>query len=154
MNNNYLFVLSIILLLFGGWYLFSKYTPLLVTTGSMSPRIPKGTVVFIQEIKSAKVGEVITYKLPNQTLVTHRVISMEKLGWEPVYQTKGDANEFPDDIVVGPDETVGKVIFTLPYLGYALQLMISPLFLLFFFYLPIGYAFGSYTKKFVNQIRS
>lgn len=120
----------------------------------MEPHIPRGAIVFTEETKFAKEGEVITYKLPNLSLATHRVVTVEKLGWERIYHTKGDANAYPDEIAVGSNEIVGKVVFTLPYVGYILQLLISPLFLLFFFYLPIGFTFGASLKKFVNHIHA
>ncbi len=153
-NNKYIYILFLSLLLIGGWFFFTEYSPLLVTTGSMEPKIPQGSLVLVGTETTARKGEVITYKTEKGSLVTHRVVEIEKVGWENFYKTKGDANEFLDNMLVSSHDIKGKVVFVLPYLGYVIKFLISPLSLLFFFYIPIGYAFGGVIKKFVNQIRT
>ncbi|HDQ88596.1 MAG TPA: signal peptidase I [candidate division WWE3 bacterium] len=151
MIEKILYIILISLVALGLWMFFARFTPLLVTSGSMEPRIPKGSLILIEKTTSAKKGEVITFRVDSGSLITHRVIEIEKLGWDKLYYTKGDANDSPDGIALSSTDIVGKVVFTLPYIGYVLKFAVSPLFLLFLFYIPIGYTFGSLIKKFVNH---
>ena len=60
-----------------------------------------------------EIGDIVTYQV-GETRVTHRVIRKEHKG----YVTKGDANNREDPTVVTADQIIGKVIFSLPCLGY------------------------------------
>ncbi len=53
---------------------FMGLRSLTVLTGSMSPKIKPGDIVFIKEVNSnsIEVGDVVTYKIDN-ILITHRV---------------------------------------------------------------------------------
>ena len=107
-----LFSLTVMTPILIGW----KYY--VVTSGSMAPSIPVGSVVFIKncEIRTLQEGDVITYKLPDgKTAVTHRVMSVDKAnGW---VRTQGDANEREDDLSVTQERLVGKVVLTLRGFG-------------------------------------
>ena len=74
-----------------------------IMSGSMEPVLRTGGIVFTD-----------TYQV-GETRVTHRVIRKEHKG----YVTKGDANNREDPTVVTADQIIGKVIFSLPCLGYA-----------------------------------
>ncbi|MGN0168750.1 MAG: signal peptidase I [Acetatifactor sp.] len=89
-----------------------------VLSGSMEPEIPVGSVVCVREVKpeSLEVGDVISYRLSGDTMVTHRIESIDRENQQIV--TKGDANETADLSPVGYDRIVGKVLFHLPLLGY------------------------------------
>lgn len=93
-----------------------------VETGSMQPAIKAGSVVFVMSKEKYEVGEIITFYTSedNKTTATHRVVSVEEdadIG-KLAYETKGDANDTADRGVTDHSRVVGKVIFTLPYLGY------------------------------------
>lgn len=90
--------------------------PYVVLSGSMEPEIPTGGVVFTNtNFRNPDKGDVITYKVNDGSLVTHRVI---EVGEEIV--TQGDANVMADPPIT-KDQVVGTVVFWLPYLGYALD---------------------------------
>lgn len=93
------------------------YTELAVLTGSMEPTLPVGSLIYIQETDPAQlqVGDVVTYQLEGDTMVTHRVV--ENTPAENYLVTQGDANQDPDGEITY-DRIVGKMAFHLPYLGY------------------------------------
>ncbi|MFC6286379.1 signal peptidase I [Nocardioides sp. GCM10027113] len=97
--------------------------PLAVTTGSMSPVMPPGTLVVVRPVEAADiaVGDVITF-MPREndpTVVTHRVVSIGfDMGGEMVFVTKGDANDVADPAPVREIQLVGKRWYFVPWLGY------------------------------------
>lgn len=110
-------VLAILLFLIP-WVIGIK--PFVVLSGSMHPEIPVGTIVYANTyVKPEEInaGEVIVFKL-DKTYVAHRAIGVNE---DNTFTTKGDANETEDVAPVKFDNYVGKAIFSIPYLGYALQ---------------------------------
>ena len=94
------------------------YKSLAVLSGSMEPKYPVGSVVYAKEInpEELQVGDVVSYSIGGETLVTHRVFNI--LSEEQQIITKGDANETEDMNPVAYSSVVGKVHFHMPYLGY------------------------------------
>lgn len=91
-----------------------NFRPLVILSGSMKPTIDIGTIIYIEN-KEPDESDIITYKLEENTLVTHRVI--KKL--EDGYITKGDANDAVDQDLVLKENVVGRVTkFKIPYIGY------------------------------------
>ena len=94
------------------------YEEMAVLTGSMEPKYPVGTLIFVKEAdpNTLEVGDVITYHLDSNTVVTHRIVEIDKEG--QTVTTKGDANNANDGNPVPYSEIVGKEHFKIPYLGY------------------------------------
>lgn len=97
-----------------------------VQSGSMSPSIKAGSIVAVKAQKEYKEGDIITFLAnPNAGLkdvkntITHRIVSVHNDEGRPTYKTKGDANEDEDREMVVHRAVLGRVIFHLPYLGYA-----------------------------------
>jgi len=110
-------------MLIGG---FQSFT---VLSGSMSPLITTGSVVYTLPVQDVKVGEIITFKRGNIN-VTHRIIdTVDKDGKHRVqligslkndeifYKTKGDANNSADNELVSKNQVIGSVLFHFPELG-------------------------------------
>jgi signal peptidase len=99
-----------------GWQLLP------VLSGSMEPAIPVGSIVAVHPVpaRALHVGDVITFadRGNPDVLVTHRVVSLEERAGQQVAVTKGDANNTTDSWNVPIDQTVGRVNFSLPYVGY------------------------------------
>ena len=74
-------------------------------TGSMSPTIEKGDIVFVQIGEPTKEQDIITYKKDN-AIITHRIIKIDK---ETII-TKGDNNNTQDEEIT-QDAIIGKVIY-------------------------------------------
>lgn len=87
-----------------------------VLTGSMSPTIAQGSMVFIQKHPVYRKGDVVSYKRGN-VIITHRIVGGEKQANGIVYRTKGDANTTLDQKEVAEKDVLGKAIFYVPYIG-------------------------------------
>ena len=105
-----------------------------VYSGSMAPAIKAGDAVILRPVLSADLrrGDVVAYRPPHDptVLITHRVdgIRYETTGaggyGEFVVTTKGDANRSLDQPWrAAPNDTFGKVVLTLPKLGYVLNFL-------------------------------
>ena len=97
---------------------FIGYKGFAVISGSMEPKIPVGSIVYAKEaaFSDLEVGDVITYRLSGDTVVTHRVVEINKD--EQSVVTKGDANEKVDTAEVKSNQIVGKVAMSIPLIGY------------------------------------
>jgi signal peptidase len=103
---------------------FLPYQALVVRSGSMSPTIPTGSVVFYRKVTATKVkvGDVIVFDKPGQQneKVTHRVFKISTGPTGRFFTTKGDANGAPDDWRVPAVGTGWVASFHVPTLGYIL----------------------------------
>jgi signal peptidase I len=103
---------------------FLPYQALVVRSGSMSPTIPTGSIVFYRKVTSAKVkvGDIIVFDKPGQQneKVTHRVFKISNGPTGRFFTTKGDANGAPDDWQVPAVGTGWVASFHVPGIGYAL----------------------------------
>lgn len=102
---------------------------MVVQSGSMTPAIKMGSVVMVKPVNDYKIGDVITFGPYNKTKAptTHRIYDIKVEGSQPVYITKGDANNAPDDREITKKDIIGKVLFSIPYLGYAVAFAKKPL---------------------------
>lgn len=95
--------------------------PLIVQSRSMEPVYPVGSLLYVKESPAdgSKLleGEAVTFYLPDQeTLVTHRIVSID---WDrQEIRTKGDANEFEDELVTPFSSVKGIPFLCIPCLGY------------------------------------
>ena len=103
---------------------FLPYQALVVRSGSMSPTIPTGSVVFYHRVSAdhVKVGQVIVFSRPGQPAerVTHRVFRIANGQAGRYFITKGDANGAPDDWRVPAVGTGWVASFHIPVVGYVL----------------------------------
>ncbi len=99
-----------------------------VLSGSMEPVLNVGGMVVTRPtaVENVKVGDIIGFKLETGQGVTHRVIDVQNKDGKLWFQTKGDANEDPDpNYVAATGEKIDRVIFHVPYLGFAAKFMKS-----------------------------
>ena len=94
-----------------------KIRPYIVLSSSMEPTIKTGSIVWINEknIENIEKGEIITYKLDDSNIVTHRVDSFTS---ENSIITKGDNNKEVDFSPIVREQVIGKYLFHIEYLGY------------------------------------
>ena len=96
-----------------------KIKPYVVTTGSMEPAIPVHSVCFVNEnipLEGIEIGEVISFRIGDNILVTHRVTDIQ----DDEYFTKGDANNTEDASSVTKENYIGKTILVFPKVGIIL----------------------------------
>ncbi|MEH7157416.1 signal peptidase I SipW [Neobacillus drentensis] len=122
-----------------------------VLSGSMEPGIKTGSIIAVKpggDMNRFKTGDVITFKLDEKKIITHRIIEVSKVQEQVIYKTKGDNNKSPDINPVLSQNVVAEYNgFTIPYLGYfisftnskngAFLLIIPGLFLLLYSALTI-----------------
>ncbi len=110
-----------------------------VLSGSMEPNLQIGSLVVTRYVDPETIvpGDIITFHSATESdqLITHRVVGTGHNS--PVnFQTKGDANTKPDPLTVPAHNLVGKVVFHLPYWGYATEFLKTPLGFLFGVIIP------------------
>lgn len=123
-------VIMVILLIIACIFIVPKILgmdTLAVLSGSMEPNIPVGSIIVIDDVRfeDLKVNDVVTYSLSDSTLVTHRVIDIDNDS--QLIKTKGDANDVDDGEPISFNRIVGKLVFSVPLLGYLSIYMKTPL---------------------------
>lgn len=103
----------------GGYRLF------VVQSGSMEPVIKTASMVLVVPQSEYRQGEVITFLAnPSANLkhssstVTHRIVAVKDDEGRKIYQTRGDANNAFDKDTVSQKQILGKVLFSVSYIGY------------------------------------
>ena len=106
-------ILTVVIALVASVFVVPKLfgiNPYVVLSGSMEPQIHTGAIAFVNTKDTAvKVGDVVTYRLANDELVTHRIIKKD----QSEYTFQGDANDNPDARTVTQDQIVGKYLFSI-----------------------------------------
>lgn len=117
-------VLVVLLILFGGVRIFG-YTPYMVTSGSMEPEYPVGSLIYVKETpqQEIKAGDVITFYLNDgQTVATHQVYDTDRE--QELFYTQGinnrdsKGNILHDAEPVKYSSVIGCPVTVIPYLGY------------------------------------
>jgi signal peptidase I len=101
----------------------SSYKTYLVQSGSMEPAILVGDVIVVNKIDSYAVNDVITFNDSGNKRVTHRIVEIKNGASGKIYSTKGDANRSGDRETLPADKVIGKVILTIPKLGYVINFL-------------------------------
>ena len=98
----------------------------IVRSSSMEPAMRAGALAVMLPIdaEDVKVGDIIAFDPPwdpnPDVTVSHRVIGVDHdRDGEILFDTKGDATEESDPYYVPAQSVHGKVVFNIPYLGYA-----------------------------------
>lgn len=117
-------VIMIVSLVFVGTYICG-IRPYAVISGSMQPAISVGSVCFVNthaKYENIKKGDIITFKIGEKATATHRAHKITRNG----IVTKGDANKSADNIKVTSKNFVGKVVLTVPKIGFFFESIKNP----------------------------
>ncbi len=127
----------------------------IVQSGSMEPAIKTGSVVVVKSSSDYKVGDIITFGPYSKTKppTTHRIYEMKVVGGEPVYTTKGDANNAPDTRTIAKRDIVGKVLLDVPYVGYAVAAAKTPIGFMLIIIIPAAIIVYDEAVKIIREIR-
>lgn len=98
-----------------------------VRSGSMEPEFGVGDVVLVRERDAAAIGDILTYRLPNGAVVTHRVIEVGAKDGQALFSTMGDANPTADAAPVPAAWVIGTVTGQIPLLGFLVALIAMPI---------------------------
>lgn len=119
---------------------FMGYTPLIVSSGSMTPSFDVTDMVIVKTPENAADladGEVVCY-LSGNSLTTHRIVGRETSDeGHMVYVTQGDANNAPDRVRVNPSQIIGVYKTHIPKLGKFALFMQTPTGIILFVVLPL-----------------
>ena len=133
-----------------------NYQIRVVLSGSMEPAIKTGSIVAVKPASKYVVGDVITYSKPSFKdstghiiPVSHRILEIKSDG---TYITKGDANNVSDPDPVRKSEVIGKVILTVPYIGYAVQTARQPYGLIILIVIPAAILIVDQIKKIWTEV--
>lgn len=122
-------VVVLALLLVGARFIgLNVYT---VLSGSMEPTYHVGSLIYVKDVDTdeLKAGDVITYMLDEDTIVTHRIVDVIPDETDPSiirFQTKGDANDSVDRSLVHYKNVIGTPVFSIPKLGYLANYIQKP----------------------------
>lgn len=91
-----------------------------VLTGSMEPMYPKNSVVYVKTTDPGDIGigDIITFykNADSNEVITHRVVRVDRE--KQAFHTKGDANKSEDVEEVSYSRVVGRVVYTVPHIGF------------------------------------
>src|SRR3989344_3278166 len=159
-NSLYYLLIGAVLAI--GLLLLATLTPLLgsykikvVKSGSMEPAIKTGGIVVIGPASPYKVGDVITFGEDTETQVptTHRIVEINGRGPLQTFTTKGDANDAPDPAPTRIPDIHGKMLFTVPYVGYILDFARKPIGFIFLVGVPAVLIIFDEIGKIVREVK-
>jgi len=131
------------------------YKIMTVLTGSMAPDIRPGDIIIDKhgESKDIKVGDVITYRVNSEIIITHRIIEVANKDGQLLFKTKGDANNVEDNNMVTEDQLIGNYCFRIPYGGYVSKFLGSKYGFVIFILIPIAILLQNQVKSILSDIK-
>lgn len=98
------------------------YSQVVVLSGSMEPEFSAGDFLLVRKQDSYHVGDVVTFSV-NGSMVTHRIVDETEQG----FQTQGDANNTPDEMILKQENIYGTLQMVVPGFGEFILFLKSPL---------------------------
>ena len=115
---NFLAIITVIAVGVVGFNLITGTKCYAVTSDSMADRLVRGDAVFSKPVSfdELKAGDIITVKVGNAGYFTHRIVDIDKKARKVT--TRGDANAVDDPMPAEENRIVGRMLFSVPFLGY------------------------------------
>jgi len=144
-----------ILLIFSAFPIPGNFKVMTVLSGSMEPAIKTGSVVIVKPADDYKIGDIITFGPYAKTKAptTHRIYDIKVTEGRVSYITKGDANNAPDTKEVLKRNIIGKVLFSIPYIGYAVETARKPLGFMVLIIIPAVIIIYDEARKIYEEIK-
>ena len=148
-------LLVLLILLFIGAAIpqVGNYKVMTVLTGSMEPAIKTGTVLVITPKEDYGIDDIVTFSIDGSVPTTHRIVEKTVENGNISYTTKGDANPAQDMTEVRKEDVVGKVAFGIPFLGYVIEFVKTPIGFVLLVIFPALIIVGGEVKKIYNQLK-
>ena len=108
---------------------FAGYHNLTVTGGSMGSALPAGSVAVTRTIdfRDVEVGDIIAFRRAGAGVpVVHRVVDVREVDGVRAAVTRGDANDSDDPETLALTGHGDRVVYYVPWAGYALVFVYSP----------------------------
>jgi len=133
-----------------------NYKVMTVISGSMAPAIKMGSVVIVKPAADYKIGDVITFGPYSKTKAptSHRIYDIKVVDGQPVYITKGDVNNAPDARELQKRDIVGKVLFSVPFVGYAVDFAKKPIGFVLIIGIPAVIIISDEVKKIIREVKN
>ncbi len=128
----------VVLLIISKLDLPGNFQVLIVRSGSMEPSIKTGSIVVVKPSDEYNVGDVITFSSGGRNAIptTHRIMEIKEENGQKVFVTKGDANDSIDLSEVKERHVIGRILFDIPYVGYAIATAQKPIGFIFLIAIP------------------
>jgi len=127
----------------------------IVLSGSMEPSIKTGSIVVVKSSGKYEIGDIIMYGEDTKDKVptTHRIVEMRIVEGEYRFITKGDANDSIDSGEREGSDITGKILFSVPYVGFILDMVKKPLGFAFLIGVPAAAIIGDELWKIWKEVR-
>lgn len=144
-----------ILLILSTFSLIGNFKVLSVLSGSMEPTINTGSIVVIKSFSDYRIGDIITFEKAgkNKIQTTHRIVEMQVNSGVPYYITKGDANDSADQTLVPKSIVQGKVLFSIPFVGYIVDFIKKPIGFILVIVVPLLLVIGDQIMQIRKEIK-
>lgn len=101
--------------------MLAGYKPVTIQSGSMNPTFDVGSLCFIHAEDDYRLNDIVTFSA-DDVYITHRIACDNG---DNTYITKGDGNDVVDSATLEKENIKGKVIFTIPKMGYVMAILSS-----------------------------
>lgn len=129
-----------------------QYGLFIIQSGSMEPTIKTGSVAVDKKADDYKEKDIITFRRAEK-IITHRITKIVEQNGENLYQTKGDANGGEDLILVRENDVLGKVLFAIPFFGYAMAFAKTKLGIFLLIVIPALWIIGQEVAKIKKNLK-
>ncbi|MFA6603105.1 MAG: signal peptidase I [Candidatus Shapirobacteria bacterium] len=137
-----IWLIVIVVVIMGGLSFWSnsgmwKTKPWIVQSGSMEPTIMTGDIIFAVPQAKYFPNQIVTFRGQDGRVVTHRLIEQTGSDTSPSFITKGDANRTEDADQIRLTQIIGKVVFTIPKMGFVVAYTRTPAGLILMVVVPV-----------------
>lgn len=121
----------------------------------MEPAIKTGSILMIKQMQDYNIGDVISFGEITKTKAptTHRIHDIKVIEGNPYYITKGDANNASDPKEIPQKEIIGKVLVSVPFVGYAVDFAKKPLGFALIVGIPAVAVIGDEIRKIIKELK-
>ena len=123
----------------------SGYSLAIVSSGSMEPTLNKNDLIIIKGSNDYMAQDVAAYVSEKGSLITHRIVEIS----DSDYTLQGDSNNTKDK-KIQQQRFLGKVDLIIPNVGGILNVLSSPIGLVFIIAFPTGIILISYFVRKMN----
>jgi len=122
----------------------------------MEPAIKTGSVVIVKEQEEYKEEDIITFTTDNNNdaTVTHRITEIEETEEGKIFSTKGDANNVEDGSDISEEQVIGKVVGSIPLLGFPLAFSRTPMGFILLIIIPATLIIGGEFLNIKNEVKN
>lgn len=129
-------VLLLVLKFFPVFGMSIPFRSFIVQSGSMEPSIMTGDMLLVLPQDGYQLNDVITFTDEQKRVVTHRIREVQPGGDSVLFVTQGDANRATDAQIIQPTAVIGRVVLTIPKLGFAANFSQSTMGVVLFVVIP------------------